>query len=422
MSPNNTKAGIGILGIAIIISCIGYSLVHTEERTEKSTHTKRSPTKFITHPLGTAHHVTIQHGDTLANIFHQYGLKPATVEAVTASTLAYDKLSTLHPGQKLTLYIAKHQLRQLIYPYSHDSTLYVDASHAGYKASIKSKPISITLERKTGIVKQSVAQASHDAGMTTSLFHQLHDIFQGTIDFKQVKHGDHFTILYQEYYIDGKKDHPGDIIAVDFVHNGNHTKAIRYTYPKNHTGYYTPSGRGIKPAFLRCPVTHYKRISSYFTYRRLDPYLHVIRPHLGVDYAAPRGTPVRSIGRGIIAFQGKDHGYGNAIIIRFNKKYKALYGHLQKFAAHQKRGDAVKRGQIIGYIGSTGWSTGPHLHFGFYINGIPKNPLKIKLPRGESIPKSYQAAYQAYTKKMLERLTDSQHVEQTQHGTSRTNK
>ena len=192
-------------------------------------------------------------------------------------------------------------------------------------------------------------------------------------------------------------------MVAEFINKGQTHYAVRYTYPKNHTGYYTLDGRGVQPLFLRKPV-HYKRISSYFTYRRMDPYLHVMRPHLGVDFAAKRGTPIHSIGNGRVIFCGRDHGYGNAVVIRYSRKYKTLYGHMEKFAKGLHTGQFVKRGQIIGYIGSTGWSTGPHLHFEMYVYGIPRNPLKMSFPGGKSIPASYSKRYLAYAHKMLNRF------------------
>lgn len=405
MTFNNTKTGIGLLGISIIVLCILYSVLHAKDSTPQPILVAYHPLSAITQAPGKTYTVIVRSGDTLASIFDKHHLSAATLEQVTASSVASKQLTQLQPGDQLTLNILpNHQLTQLDYTMSHDSTLTVTATQHGYQANIQSKPVTIALRYKSGVIKQSLNQASHDAGLTLPMLHQLKEIYQGTIDFKHVKRDDHFSVVYQEYFVDGQKDHPGNLMATSFTTGGHTYKAIRYTYPKNHTGYYTPNGDGVKPAFLRRPVAHYKRISSYFTYHRMDPYLHVMRPHLGVDFAAPRGTPIRSIGRGKIVFEGKDHGYGNAIVIRYSKKYKALYGHMEKFAKHVHQGDIVQRGQTIGYIGSTGWSTGPHLHFEVYVHGIPKNPLKLKLPRGEPIPENYTHRFHLYAQKMLHKL------------------
>lgn len=421
MAFSRTKAGIGLLGISIIVLCILYSVLHAknEPTTAPSVTAHHQASEIASKPViaGHAYHVTVKSGDTLASIFNQHHLSAATLEAVTASRVAAKQFTQLQPGDKLTLHITKdHHLTQLTYPFDHESTLIVTPAHDGYQASIESKPVTIALRYKSGVVKQSLNQASNDAGLTVPMLEQLQEIYHGTINFKHIKRGDHFAILYQEYFVDGKKDHPGNIMAATLSTGGHTYPAIRYTYPKNHTGYFSPHGNGLKPAFLRIPVPHYTRISSHFTYRRMDPYLHVMRPHLGVDFAAPRGTPIISIGRGKVIFEGRDHGYGNAMIIRYSKKYKALYGHMEKFNKHVHKGSIVQRGQTIGYIGSTGWSTGPHLHFEVYVHGIPHDPLKLKLPRGDAIPASYTKRYHAYAQKMLHHLDTYQHVELTQHG------
>ena len=425
MSSRKIKTGIGIVCLALLIGLIAFSIQH---QPPISTHHKLSLNKnnlhkSITHkPLKTkAHHVTVQSGDTLASIFHKLHLSAATLEAVTAASLADTHLKNIHPGQTLSFYIDKHQqLQQLIFPFDNTSTLYISATKTGYTTDIKSKPVTIAIKYRSGTIVHSLAESTARAGLNLSLYNQLIEIFQGEIDFKHgIRHGDHFSILYQEYYIDGKKDHAGDIVAAEFINHGKTYKAVHYTYPKNHTGYYTPNGHGVQSLFLKTPV-HYKRISGFFTYHRLDPYLHVMRPHLGIDYAAPRGTPIHSIGNGEIIFRGRDHGYGNAVLIRYSRKYKTLYGHMERFAKGQRVGQRVKRGEVIGYIGSTGWSTGPHLHFEIYVYGVPKNPLKMKFPGGGSIPKSYLQDYLVYAHKTLERMNLYQGPELAENGTQTT--
>lgn len=410
MSSKSTKAGIGILSVIIVAIVITASIRH-------------EPTKPVTQSLniqpvteaqlaaprstqtGIPVSILVKKGDTLASIFDHLRLSSNTLEQITASSLANEHLVTIKPGQLLTFYIGPHHsLQQIIYSYNNDSTLYVTKTLQGFEATVKSEPVTVALSFKQGIVHHSLAQAANQAGLNTELYHQLIEIFQGTVDFKHAIHrGDQFSLLHKEYYIEGHKYHAGDIVAAQLTVGGKHYDAFRYTYPKNHTGYYTLSGKGVQPLFLQAPCK-YKRISSFFTYHRMDPYLHVMRPHLGVDYAAPEGTPIYSIGNGRVIFRGRDHGYGNAVVIRYSHKYRTLYGHLEKFARGLHDGELVKRGQTIGYMGSTGWSTGPHLHFEMYVYGIPRDPLKLKFPGGKSIPASFSQRYKAYARKMLARL------------------
>lgn len=410
MSSKGTKVGIGVISLALLGGIIVFSIRSTPA--QPTTHqltiqpvTAAQLAAPATNTPGTIHKLTIKKGDTLASIFEHLHLSAATLEEVTASSLANDHLQDIRPGQTISFNIAPHhQLQQIIYPYNNDSTLYIDSSAHGYTAEVKSKPVTIALEYKQGVIHHTLEQAASQAGLNSLLYHQLVSIFQGSVDFKHgLRRGDSFAILHQEYYIDGHKDHSGKIVAAEFINQNHKHYAINYTYPKNHSGYYTLDGHGVQPLFLKAPV-HYKRISSFFTYRRMDPYLHVMRPHLGIDYAAPEGTPIHSIGNGRVIFCGRDHGYGNAVVIRYSRKYKTLYGHMEKFAKGLHSGELVKRGQVIGYIGSTGWSTGPHLHFEMYVYGRPRDPLKMSFPGGESIPASYSKRYLAYAHKMLNRF------------------
>ena len=411
MSSKGTKVGIGIISLALLAGIIIVSIRTTPTPSVKqqlaiTPVTSEQLAAAPTNIPGKIHTITVKPGDTLARIFDHLHLSAATLEEVTASSLAHDHLENIQPGQKITFNVAPHhQLQQIIYPYNHDSTLYIDSSSHGYSAEIKTKPVTIALEYKQGIIHRSLAQAVAQAGLNLPLYNQLVSIFQGSIDFKHgLRPGDRFAILHQEYYIDGHKDHAGKIVAAEFINQHHKHYAFNYTYPKNHSGYYTLDGHGVQPLFLKAPVSHYKRISSRFTYHRMDPYLHVMRPHLGIDYAAAKGTPIHSIGYGRVIFRGRDHGYGNAVVIRYSHKYKTLYGHMEKFAKGLHEGQLVQRGQVIGYIGSTGWSTGPHLHFEMYVYGIPRNPLKMSFPGGQAIPASYSKRYLAFAHKMLDRF------------------
>lgn len=410
MSLKGTKIGIGIIGMSLLATVIIASVRHNPATVSNALTihpvTEAELAAPATDQTGQAHTTTVKKGDTLASIFDHLHLSAATLEEVTASSEAATHLASIRPGQKITFNISPHhELQQIIYPYNNESTLYVSSSAHGYHSEIKSKPVTIALSYKAGVVHHSFKAAALRAGLSLDLYNRLITIFEGTVDFKHGIHkGDRFAILYQEYYIDGHKEHSGKIVMAQFINSGKTHYAFRYTYPKNHTGYYTLNGHGVEPLFLKRPVQHYKRISSFFTYHRMDPYLHIMRPHLGIDFAAKRGTPIHSIGNGRVIFCGRDHGYGNAIVIRYSRKYKTLYGHMEKFAKGMHVGELVQRGQIIGYIGSTGWSTGPHLHFEMYVNGVPRDPLKLSFPGGEPVPASYSKRYLTYAHKMLNRF------------------
>jgi len=354
------------------------------------------------------HRVTVKKGDTLSKIFSRFEVSYQQLQILLKNPAAKRYLGKLYLGQTFYLHI-NHQkhLIMLKYPMNHIETLYLNSDGETTQSSIKKEAMTTSLIYKSGVIKHSLAAAAQAAGLTHHLTSQLSSIFSGTINMDALHTGDHFGVLYKEYYLHGKKDHPGNIVAASFTHNGKVHKALRFTYPHNNAGYYTPKGRGVEPLFLKKPL-NYKRISGHFTFHRFDPVLHIVHPHLGIDYAAKYGTPIHSIGDGRIIFRGKKGGYGNAVVIRYSRKYRALYGHLSRIAPHLKYHTYVKKGQVIGYVGSSGWSTGPHLHFEMYVYGIPHDPLKMKFIGGKSIPKSYRAAFEQQSNVSLSELDSHQ--------------
>lgn len=357
----------------------------------------------------------VEPGDSLAHLFLKVGLPYSTLESILKNKIAKQYLTNLKAKQTIYFRLNRRKkFRQLKYPIDQDRSLIVSKHNKKISARIDKKPITTKLLYKSGIVKHSLAAAAYSADLTPAMLHQLSSIFAGDIDYRrQLKPGAHFEFLYKEFYVNGKKYKPGNIAVAEFTNKEHTYQAIRYTYPINHSGYYTPDGHGVVPLFLCVPLK-YKYISSGFSYHRMDPYLHVIRPHLGIDYAANIGTPIYSIGNGRVIFAGKDDGYGNAMIIRYSRKYKTLYGHMERFAKGIHAGTRVKRGELVGYVGNTGWSTGPHLHFEMYVYGIPRNPLKMHFPGGKSIPRSYEERFLVRAKQLLADLRQHTNSETTE--------
>lgn len=353
--------------------------------------------------------ITIKSGDSLAKIFSKLRIPYNELEQILRLQAAKQHLTHLKPGQKLYFDLSitpnkQNHINEIKFSISSSKTLYIKKQGKKFTATLISEPMTATLEFKSGVIHHSLAVAARRAGLTRRLYSELLSIFQGDINYsRNLRSGDHFAILYKEYYVDGKKDHPGHIVAADFTNHGKTYRAVRFTYPKDHTAYYTPAGRGIKPLFIIPPIK-YKFISSGFQYHRLDPVTHTYRPHLGIDYAANYGTPIRSIGEGKVIFANKHEGYGNAVEVRYDHKYKALYAHMEHIARNIHSGEEVKQGEVLGYVGSTGWSTGPHLHFEMYVYGIPRNPLNMKFPNGKPIPKSYEAKFLQRAKSLLANL------------------
>ncbi|HEX5637683.1 MAG TPA: peptidoglycan DD-metalloendopeptidase family protein, partial [Gammaproteobacteria bacterium] len=279
---------------------------------------------------------------------------------------------------------------------------------------LEAKQEKYQIENRTayasGTIESSLFLASQKAGLSQNLTMELAGIFGWDIDFAlDMREGDHFTVIYEEIFKEGKKILDGSILAAEFSNQGETYRALRYTDPTTgDASYYTPSGQSLRKAFLRTPV-NFSRISSKFTTSRYHPVLHRFRSHKGVDYAASTGTPVRSSGDGKIVFRGRKGGYGNVVIIQHGSRYKTLYGHLSKFNSNASTGSKVKQGQVIGYVGATGLASGPHLHYEFQVDGVHRNPLTVKIPSSNPIEQRYWDNFQLTTQAYVAQLDELSH-------------
>jgi murein DD-endopeptidase MepM/ murein hydrolase activator NlpD len=203
--------------------------------------------------------------------------------------------------------------------------------------------------------------------------------------------------------VNGKQVGTGNILSARFTNRGKTYTAVRYTNKQGNSSYYNANGESMRKAFIRTPVD-FARISSRFSNGRRHPILNKIRAHKGVDYAAPRGTPIKAAGDGRISLAGRHGGYGNAVIIQHGQRYRTLYAHMQGFAKGVRTGSNVKQGQIIGYIGTTGLSTGPHLHYEFQVNGVHVDPLSQKLPMSDPIANSEKSRFMQLSKPLMAQM------------------
>lgn len=217
-----------------------------------------------------------------------------------------------------------------------------------------------------------------------------------------MRKGDWFKILIEGLYLEGKFKLYGKIIFAEFYNNGNLFKAY---YFKDEDSYFDENGKSRVKQFLRTPM-NFKRISSKFSLKRYHPILKIFRPHYGIDFVAPLGTLVSAIGDGVVAFAGYKGSYGNLVIIEHKNNFTSYYGHLNKFAKNIKKGIFVKQGDVIGYVGSTGLATGPHLHFELHKAGILINPFKLKLPQAKEIPKEKKDDYLSFVNYLNGKMND----------------
>ncbi len=256
----------------------------------------------------------------------------------------------------------------------------------------------------TGKVINSLWESARQAKMNPQLIAQLTDIFGYELDFsRQVTDSDSWRLTAEQHYIGSQIIGWGRILAAEYNNNSNTYSATYYEKPGRLRGYFDPNGQSLSRSFLRSPI-EFARISSGFSKRRFHPKLKVFRPHLGVDYAAPTGTPVRALGDGLVLQANHTPSGGKTIALSHGSTYKTRYLHLSGFAAKIHPGTKVKQGQVIGYVGSTGLSTGPHLHFEFYENNHYVDPLKVSLPAGEGIPADLAADFNARSHLLLSQL------------------
>jgi murein DD-endopeptidase MepM/ murein hydrolase activator NlpD len=350
--------------------------------------------------------ISIKSGDTLASIFSSAGLKASVTHAVANLNKQTAVLTKIKPGQIISLLInEQEELINLKYQPDITQTLVVKRQQDGkFTSELQHHPLEPIPVYKSGVIESSLFLAAAESDIPDNIIMELAGIFGWDIDFAlDIRKGDHFSVVYNELFKDGVKIRTGRILAAEFVNRGKTFQAVYYTDPKGDSGYFTPEGKSMRKAFLRAPVD-FRRISSRFTRERWHPVLGKKRPHRGVDYAARVGTPIRAAGDGKITFRGTKGGYGSTVIIQHGGIYTTLYAHMSRFAKGKTKGNRVKQGDVIGYVGKSGLATGPHLHYEFRVNGVHRNPLTVKLPAAEPIDQAYQAHFQQHSRTYLSML------------------
>lgn len=274
----------------------------------------------------------------------------------------------------------------------------------GFKVSTQSAQVEQRTFLRTGTIKSSLFAATDEADLPDAVANQLSDIFGGDIDFHHdLAKGDKFSVIYEMTFSNGQPVRAGRILAAEFINQGTPYRAVYFQTDSNHGDYYTPDGKSVHKAFLRSPL-EFSRISSGFSSARLHPVLNKVRAHKGVDYAAPTGTKVKSTADGIVSLAGKQNGYGNVIEIDHQGRYRTVYGHLSRFAAGMHKGQHIRQGDIIGYVGMTGLATAPHLHYEFKVDGVQRDPLRVALPDAKPISSSQKTAFENSNRSLYSRL------------------
>lgn len=289
----------------------------------------------------------------------------------------------------------------------------------GFEARTINIPYSVVSNLASGTIVNTLYGSAINAGVDPQIIVSLSDVFAWDIDFAtDIREGDSFRILYETIVAEGRSVGASKILAAEIVNDGKKFTAVYYEGKGIKNGYFDPEGRSVSRQLLKSPI-RYRRISSYFTNRRYHPILKKYRPHHGVDYAAPKGTPVEAAGGGRVVYAGWKSGYGNVVTIRHNGTYTTTYGHLSRLARNIRKGKRVEQAQVVGYVGSTGLSTGPHLHYEVKVNGRLVNPLSIKPRPSRSLNGEDLERFKDVRDGVLARLYGSENTQVAEEGEHR---
>lgn len=346
---------------------------------------------FITHTG------VVKSGQTLSGVFEHMGVPRNIAAQLNTLPDSVFNVKKVRAGNQFTVFCLPDSLQTPAYIVYHSSLV----DHVVFKTTDSlsvshfQKPVTTQQKVASAVIETSLWDATVSNNLNLNLSLELSDIFAWVVDFFGIQKGDGFTVYYSENYVDSVSVGIGEIYAAKFTHNKQDYYAYRYENDSlGIHGYWDENGNSLRKAFLKAPLK-FSRISSRFTYARKHPIYKIVRPHTGVDYAAPMGTPVVSIGDGKVIFKGYKGGGGHTVKIKHNSIYTTAYLHLSKYGKGINVGAQVKQGQVIGYVGSTGASTGPHLDFRVWKGGSPIDPLKMESPSVEPVPEKAMAAFKA---------------------------
>lgn len=347
----------------------------------------------------------IERGDTIASILQRLQIDEAGAALLLQHTREARSLYRLIPGRTVRAQTTADG-RLLALRYLNGTQLLKIDQSGNDTLQVWEGPAEVETQvhMRSGEIASSLFAATDAAGISDAVAVQIADIFSTDIDFhRDLRRGDRFSAIYEVHYHQGEPVKTNRLLAAEFTNQGKTFHAVWFQAPGGEGGYYTLDGKNIRKAFLRSPL-EFSRISSGFTRARFHPVLKTWRAHTGVDYAAPTGTRVKATSGGIVEFAGRQGGYGNLVILRHQSKFTTWYGHLSGFAPGMQRGKRVSQGDIIGYVGSTGLATGPHLHYEFRINNAYQDPLRVAMPPAPPLAPQYRTAFNEATQPMSERL------------------
>lgn len=330
---------------------------------------------------------TVRNGDNFGSIISKFNLSNLQIDDASTKAHSLFDLRKIRVGNKwakLTKKSGTKMIDHFVYEMDYTHYLVVNFGDSAISARVGLKDVERVHKVSSGVITSSLWNAMKENNTSPLLAVDLSEIFAWTIDFFGIEKGDRYNVMYEEDYVDGVSIGITNVSAAYFRHKNHDYYGFKYAENGKDFSYFDEEGKSLKKAFLKAPLK-FSRISSKFSNSRFHPVLKIFRPHNGVDYAAPIGTPIFAIGDGTVLAKGYEAGGGNYIRIRHNSVYTTVYMHLSKFESGLSAGKFVRQGEVIGYVGKTGLATGPHLDFRVYKNGAPVNPLTIESPSVEPI-------------------------------------
>jgi murein DD-endopeptidase MepM/ murein hydrolase activator NlpD len=344
----------------------------------------------------------IARGDNLSTILFKYGIGHSTIDQIVKESKGVYDLTKIVAGRPYAVFMSNDSLPKakcFIYEPNNYQFIVVDMrdSLRIYKGE---KKVEMRVRSASGTIHGSLWETMKRNELSPALVMELSQILAWTIDFFRIQKNDHFKVVFEEKFIEGEFVGIGRILAVEFGHSGKDYYAFRFENNGEFIDYYDLKGNNLKRAFLKSPV-EFARISSKYTKKRFHPVQKVWKPHLGTDYAAPQGTPIMTTANGTVVEKGYTNGNGNYVKVKHNGTYTTQYLHMSRFAKGLHKGQRVRQGEVIGYVGSTGLATGPHVCYRFWVNGKQVDPFKQNLPASEPISNNYLPVFEVQRDSLL---------------------
>ncbi len=384
--------------------------ISTPPSSEASVRTEAGPEENLPAVNLDVSEVTVKGNDTFYSIMASFHVPAKEILSMARTADEFYDLRRLNKGDTLKVVTRDGVVQGAEYRYGEVEGIRLRRSEGGFTASAFEVPHHTAQTFAYGTIETSLFDAGVRAGADPGVILSLSDIFAWDVDFAtDIRKGDDFGLLYETLYVEEAPVRSGRMLGAELVNAGKKFTAVYFKDEKGRGGYYDLKGKSLERTLLKSPL-RYRRISSHFSKGRYHPILKKYRPHHGVDYAAPTGTPIESSGDGKVLFAGWKKGYGKYIVIRHNATYTTAYGHLSRIKKGIRKGKRVRQGQVIGNVGSTGLSTGPHLHYEVKVRGKQVNPLKVKTSARRSLTKKEMDSFAALRDEVVEKLSRKEAV------------